>query len=250
MKESFGYKLKMLLIRMTGMLSYIMVSLILFIVAVQKVDEGNIIAACMSAGALLLFLMYSISGYNNTFIWPSDCATLYSGKYLRLMTKDGWDYVERTNTNKIAFIVPFLVDDNGRRYLIFIKEFRIPLQKYVISFPAGLVGDHDKEETMLSGAQRELKEEIGYSGTLIPLMRGPTSAGLSNEILDFFLAIDLKQEADGGKGDGTEKIGVHKVPIYEVYKWLEDQLYKEDALIDSKVYSGLYYICKYVGEVI
>jgi len=175
---------------------------------------------------------------------------LYESKYLRLMEKDGWDYVERTNTNKIAYIVPLKVDKQGNESLLFIKKFRVPLQKYVISFPAGLIGDHDKNESMIVGAQRELVEEVGYTGKLRPITRGPTSAGLSNEIIDFFLATDLQKQITGGKGDGTENIEVFEIPLHKAFAWLDGQSYLRDCLIDSKVYLGLYFVSKWVNILI
>ncbi|MFA5024162.1 MAG: NUDIX hydrolase [Patescibacteria group bacterium] len=181
-----------------------------------------------------------------------DCHTplnLYSGKYLKLMNRDGWDYVERTNTDRVAFIVPLLEDEVGDKHIIFIKEFRIPLQKYVISCPAGLIGDNGGEETIMAGAARELLEETGYKGCLIPLTRGPSSAGLSNEIIDFFLAVGLRKVEDA-KGDGTEDIEVFKIPVCEAYSWLAEQSWEPNILIDSKVYLGLYFVSKCIGKVL
>jgi len=142
------------------------------------------------------------------------------------------------------------VDEHGGINLIFIKEFRVPFQKYVVSFPAGLVGDKDCNESILSGARRELLEETGYTAdVLLPITRGSTSAGLSNEVLDFFLATNLKKQEEA-KGDGTEKIDVHVVSVNNAYKWLEDQSFLDKHLIDSKVYLGMYFVCKFLGKVI
>lgn len=47
--------------------------------------------------------------------------------------------------------------------MLFIKIFRIPLNKYVIEWPAGIVDDG---ESAVDAAVRELKEESGYVGTL------------------------------------------------------------------------------------
>lgn len=48
--------------------------------------------------------------------------------------------------------------------MLFIKIFRIPVNKYVIEWPAGFI---DEGETGIEAAIRELKEEGGYVGTLI-----------------------------------------------------------------------------------
>jgi ADP-ribose pyrophosphatase len=51
---------------------------------------------------------------------------------------------------------------SGVREMLFIKIFRIPLNKWVIEWPAGFI---DEGETPMQAAIRELKEEGGYVGT-------------------------------------------------------------------------------------
>lgn len=46
--------------------------------------------------------------------------------------------------------------------MLFIKIFRIPVNKYMIEWPAGFV---DEGESGLEAGIRELKEEAGYTGT-------------------------------------------------------------------------------------
>ena len=42
--------------------------------------------------------------------------------------------------------------------MLIIASFRIPLRKYILEFPAGILEDDNVEEN----AVRELKEETGY----------------------------------------------------------------------------------------
>lgn len=74
----------------------------------------------------------------------------------------------------------YMLKDDGI-YLLLEKQFRPALNAEVISFPAGLMDDEDKdiEET----ARREAKEETGYELTDIEtlLPPSPTSEGLSDE---------------------------------------------------------------------
>ena len=69
---------------------------------------------------------------------------------------------------------------------------------------------------------------------------GPISAGLSNEIVVFYLGKNLRQIGAGG-GHGSEKIHVHRVPFARVRTWHKQ---KEDhgIAIDPKVYVGLYFL--------
>lgn len=53
----------------------------------------------------------------------------------------------------------------GGPELLLEKQFRAPAEKVVIEFPAGLV---DEGETPEQAALRELKEETGYSGEIVP----------------------------------------------------------------------------------
>ena len=164
---------------------------------------------------------------------------LYKGKYIQFVKRDGWEYAERVGITKIACIAPFIVDYSDIKAVL-IKEYRPTLQKYVISFPAGLIGDTDKDEELIVGAQRELIEETGYTGRLRYLTHGPPSCGLSNEVLHFYLADKLRHIGNGG-GDGTENIEVILISKSNLGLWLVHEAKKEDIVIDPKIYVGLYY---------
>lgn len=57
-------------------------------------------------------------------------------------------------------IIPMDTDDTGKVRLILERQFRYPLGRVMIEFPAGKV---DPGENLLLGAQRELREETGYT---------------------------------------------------------------------------------------
>jgi ADP-ribose pyrophosphatase len=166
---------------------------------------------------------------------------VFSGTYLRMVRKKGWEYVERSNCSGIVVIIP--VTDTGE--VLFVEQYRIPVGTLVIEFPAGLVGDlhDDPDELLETAAERELEEETGYKAARMEyLTEGPPSAGLSSEILTFFLARELQQVSEGG-GDHTESIEVHKIPLSRVESFLEMKR-NQGILIDPKVYAGLYFIQK------
>ena len=56
-------------------------------------------------------------------------------------------------------ILPY-IKENGKTYVILIKEFRHPLNKYIFSTPAGIIDENESSEV---SAVRELEEEIGAS---------------------------------------------------------------------------------------
>jgi len=78
---------------------------------------------------------------------------IYKGKFLSYIDKGGWEYIERNNCDGIVIILA-MTDDNK---VIFIEQYRPPVAKSVIEFPAGLVND-----SMVSGAKR--KETLFHRG--------------------------------------------------------------------------------------
>jgi ADP-ribose pyrophosphatase len=161
-------------------------------------------------------------------------------KYLRFVKEGTWEYVERTTGKDVVYIIP-LLKEHGQDYLIFTEEYRIPVHSNVLSFPAGLIGDINKEECIIDGAARELEEETGYKANILTLLtKGPISPGLSDETLHFYLANITQKVGDGG-GDELENIKVHKVPINNTLDYLKEQE-RDGLLVDPKVYIGIYFI--------
>jgi ADP-ribose pyrophosphatase len=170
---------------------------------------------------------------------------VYDGKYIRVVKIDTWEFVERVNASGAVIIIPALIKNN-KTHIVLIKEYRVPLQAYNISLPAGLVGDIHTENHK-DAAQRELLEETGYNaGRLRYLTEGHASSGLSNELLVFYLADQLEKVSNGG-GDGTEDITVQLVSIDSIDSWLEERR-KEHCCIDPKIYIALYFINKFGVE--
>jgi len=170
--------------------------------------------------------------------------TLWEGKFLRsiiitYIDSSGsvreWESFERINSKGVVAIVP-VTDD---KEVLLIRQFRPPMNGYVIEFPAGL---NDKGDTLEEAARRELLEEAGYSaGKMIFLTEGPMSSGASGEILTVFLAKGLDFKGIGDR-DETEDIEVIKIPISEIYQTL-DVLRSEGNFVDLKIY-GLIEIAK------
>jgi 8-oxo-dGTP pyrophosphatase MutT (NUDIX family) len=120
-----------------------------------------------------------------------------------------WEFIERVNCQGVVAIVPV----TDAREVILVRQFRPPVNRHVIEFPAGL---NDKGDTIEEAARRELLEETGYyAGRMIFLTEGPLSSGASGEILSVYLAQDLEFRGIGNR-DETEDIEVLKIPIDEV----------------------------------
>ncbi len=162
---------------------------------------------------------------------------LCEGRFARLLTLRGWEYVERPHS--IGAVAMVAVTPEGR--LVLIEQYRIPVRRAVIELPAGLVGDQEghSAESIEQAARRELLEETGYQVSSIRrLGGGPPSAGLSAETVELVLAEGLVKTGPGG-GDPSEAITVHEVPLPEVDAWLHQQQ-AQGQLIDPKIFAGLY----------
>ncbi len=167
--------------------------------------------------------------------------TLYEGKYKRLVRQGSWEFTERVNCSGIVVVLAMTQD----KKVLLIEQYRIPVGKNVIEFPAGLVNDSSdhKNETLEDAAKRELLEETGYEAkTLRFCIQGPASQASSADILTIFKAAGLRKVSDA-IGDGTESITVHEVSLHQADRWLQ-QKEKEGCLVDPKVYAGFYLLGK------
>lgn len=164
---------------------------------------------------------------------------LHEGRWLRLLKRGRWEYAERTNPGGAVIIVATTDADR----ILFVEQWREAVQARTIEMPAGLIGDiagsHD--ESAILAAERELLEETGYRAARVEyLMEGPSSSGMSNEIIAFVRAHGLTREHAGG-GDATEDIVVHEVARTEAPRWLVDKM-RAGYSIDPKLFAGLYFL--------
>ena len=164
--------------------------------------------------------------------------TLYAGRFVNLVREGRWEYCERVNQTAAAMI--FALTEEGR--VLLVEEYRPPIRKQSICFPAGLVGDEGAESAE-AAARRELLEETGYEAAHIRfLFEGPSSPGITSETIAFYLATGLRRVAPGG-GVAGENIIVHEIPLADIEPWLVSQLAAGKA-IDPRIYTGLYFIAK------
>lgn len=168
--------------------------------------------------------------------------TIWQGKFLRSVLIEytvrcnssscreqrTWEAFERVNCDGVIGIVPF-TDMNE---IILIRQFRPPVNGFVIELPAGLV---DPGEPFEQAVRRELIEETGYeAGSVQFLTEGPMSSGASAEILSVYVATGLKHVGIGQR-DETEDIEVIAVPLAQIPEKLKE-LKKNGDHIDLKVY--------------
>jgi ADP-ribose pyrophosphatase len=165
--------------------------------------------------------------------------TLCTGKWLSLRKRGRWEYAERNNPGGAVIILAVTPADK----VLFVEQYRVSILCNTIEMPAGLVGDlpDQADESMLQAARRELEEETGYRCQRLEFVhRGPSSSGMSTEMIAFMRAWDLEKVGPGG-GDDTENIVVHEVPRMEAGKWLFARA-AAGYSIDPKLFAGLWFI--------
>jgi len=165
--------------------------------------------------------------------------TLYQGRWLALRRRGRWEYAERNNPGGAVIILAVTPEVK----VLFVEQYRVAIQQFTIEMPAGLVGDlaGNHNENALLAAQRELEEETGYRCARVSFVHeGPSSSGMSSEIIAYVRAHDLVKIGDGG-GDESENIVVHEVPRKEAGAWLLARA-ADGYSIDPKLFAGLWFI--------
>jgi ADP-ribose pyrophosphatase len=171
---------------------------------------------------------------------PSDSFEIIAeGKFLQFVRRSRWEYVTRKGASGVVVVAALTPEEK----VLLVEQFRPPLGRRVIELPAGLAGDvaEAADEPLTEAAQRELVEETGYRASHFEhVFTGPSSAGLTDEVLAIFVAKGLERASAGGGVEG-EDIVVHEVPFAQVDAWLKEQA-AAGCLIDVRVYTGLYFL--------
>ena len=162
---------------------------------------------------------------------------VFEGDHVLVIERDHWQYVERKKGKEAVAVIAETADGE----VILTEQFRRPVNAQVIDFPAGLVGDEDPSAGAAETAKHELEEETGYTCESVELLaKGPTSPGITSEIVSLYRARGVTRKGKGG-GVGGEDITVHTVPRGEIVKWLRKKQ-DEGVLVDLKLWSGLYFL--------
>ena len=163
--------------------------------------------------------------------------TLFEGDHLLVKERHGWQYVERKSATEAVAVLA----ETDRGEIVLTEQHRKPVGKRVIDFAAGLVGDEQDGPTdPAKTAKKELEEETGYVCESVErLAKGPTSPGITSELVTLYRARGARKKGEGG-GVGGEDITVHAVPRGELRSWLD----KQEVMIDLKVWAGLYFLMR------
>ena len=110
------------------------------------------------------------------------------------------------------------------------RQFRYPLARHFIELPAGKI---DRGEEPLATAQRELREECGYTATTWRhLTTLHPCIAYADERIELYLADGLTQV--GAALDEDEFLEVMTVPLTEALAWVRD-----GTITEAKAVTGL-----------
>ena len=108
-------------------------------------------------------------------------------------------------------VVPLLHRD-GVATVVFVRQYRPPLDRVVLEIPAG-IRDVPGEPTEVT-ATRELAEEVGLeAGRLEYLTNYYTSGGMTDSILHLYLATELRAVDPAAHGPEEEHMEVVELPL-------------------------------------
>lgn len=168
--------------------------------------------------------------------------TKFNGKWLNFEEVEyvdsskkvrSWENVSRTTLGGAVAMIAKKSDK-----IVLVRQFRPPIDNYIIEFPAGLVDGDEKHET---AALRELKEETGYigkvTGVTCPVYSSP---GMTNETTALVF-IDIDENLPENLNpktqmEQTEDIEVLLVDLKKLKSFLEERSESGD-FIDAKVMS-------------
>jgi ADP-ribose pyrophosphatase len=158
--------------------------------------------------------------------------TVFHGKLLHVKSDQvrlptGHEAVREYILHPGAAMIIAMLDEQT---IVLERQYRYPLNRHFIELPAGKI---DPGEEPLATAQRELREECGYTAsawrhltTLHPAI------GYANERIELYLARGLTQV--GHQRDDDELIEVLHVPVREAMTWIRD-----GRITEAKAVTGL-----------
>jgi ADP-ribose pyrophosphatase len=168
-----------------------------------------------------------------------ESSEVYRGEFLtafqdRVELPDGThalrEYVRHPGA---VMIVPLLEDEHGCTRLVLERQFRYPLNRTMLEFPAGKL---DPGESTFNCAKRELREETGFTarewafaGVIHPVI------SYSTEFIEMWFARDL---IPGDRClDAGEFLDVLTGSSSELFQWAMD-----GTITDAKTICGVFWL--------
>lgn len=154
---------------------------------------------------------------------------VWQGRFMTAKRRGQWEYVGRARGIGAAMILA--VEDG---HVLLVEQWRVPLQRFSLELPAGLVGDETEGEGVETSAARELEEETGWRPANIEIVgEFASSPGLVSETFTLVKASGLTQVSKGGGVEG-EDITVHRVALHGIAAFIASKR-TEGVVIDARL---------------
>ncbi len=172
---------------------------------------------------------------------------MWEGRFITAKRRGRWEYVGRSRGIRAAAIIALDEDADGTRHVVLVSQYRVPLGRFTLEIPAGLVGDDagSENETAVDAAARELEEETGYSAEKMEILgEFYSSPGMVSESFTLLRATGLSKIGEGG-GTDSENIVVHRIALRDLGRFVE-QWRAAGHAVDIRI--GLLLTQEYLGE--
>lgn len=149
---------------------------------------------------------------------------MWEGRFITAKKRGRWEYVGRARGIRAAAIIALDADADGTRHVILVSQYRVPLGRFSLEIPAGLVGDDaaSEGEEAAAAAARELEEETGYRAESLEVLgEFYSSPGMVSECFTLLKATGLTQVSEGG-GLPEENITVHRVALRDLARFVAE----------------------------
>ena len=148
----------------------------------------------------------------------------WEGRFITAKKRGRWEYVGRSRGIRAAAILTIDEDSDGARHVILVSQYRVPLGRFCLEIPAGLVGDEEgsENEPAIEAAARELEEETGYTAANLEILgEFYSSPGMISEMFTLIKATGLTKVSEGGGLPG-ENISVHRIELTKLAEFVAD----------------------------
>lgn len=114
--------------------------------------------------------------------------------------------------------------------LVLVRQFRFGIDDFSLEIPGGVM---ERGEDPLAAAQRELREETGYTGRQPRILGGvhPNPAIMDN--ICHLVLVEQAELTSGLGWDHDEEIEVLTAPVDEVYGWARTGRIKHALVLDA-----------------
>jgi ADP-ribose pyrophosphatase len=149
---------------------------------------------------------------------------MWEGRFITAKKRGRWEYVGRARGIRAAAIIALDDDPDDTRHVILVSQYRVPLSRFSLEIPAGLVGDDAgaEGEDATAAAARELEEETGYRAERMEVLgEFYSSPGMVSEAFTLLKATGLERVSQGGGTEG-ENIIVHRVALKDLSRFVAE----------------------------